>query len=298
MSKPFEDISDAGRSLISDAPVNAMTIDVEEYFQVSAFEGRVSRESWLDQSSRVGHSMDRIFDALDQNGVKATFFTLGWVAERNPALIRRIVDEGHELASHGFFHGRVTEMTPRGFLEDVGRTKKTLEDISGVRVIGYRAPSFSIDESNWWAYGVLAEAGYRYSSSIYPITHDHYGVPSAPRFPFRLPREGMVEIPLTTARFAGRNWPAAGGGYFRLFPSTYSWWALRRVNTKEAMPAAFYFHPWELDPDQPRFSGLPLKTRLRHYLNLSRFEGRLRSLLGGFRWGRMDHVYSTVIHES
>lgn len=275
--------------------INAMSVDVEEHFQVSAFDGIIAKSDWAGMQSRVAANMDRILELFDQSNTKATFFTLGCVAERAPEIVRKIVDEGHEIASHGYQHTRVGAQTPAQFRADVTQTKQILEDISGCRVSGYRAASFSIGEDTLWAHEVLQESGYEYSSSIYPINHDHYGLPSAPRFPYRVSENGITEIPLATVLAAGKNWPCAGGGYFRLLPLTYSRWALKRVNTLEQMPAAFYFHPWEIDPDQPRVSGIPLITRFRHYVNLGRFEDRLRSLLEEFSWGRMDEVYGSVL---
>ena len=270
---------------------NAMSVDVEEYFHVSAFEDRIERIDWDSLPSRVERSTDRIFELFDSANVKATFFTLGWIAERFPNLIKRITSEGHEIASHGFAHARVWSQGIREFSEDVSRTKKLLEDITGERVLGYRAPSFSINKDSLWAHDVLHEAGYEYSSSIYPFRHLHYGIPSAPRKPFRLQKEGLLEIPLTTARIFGRNLPAAGGGYFRLLPYSYSRWAIRRANRQDDCPAAFYFHPWEIDPGQPRIEGISAATKFRHYVNLERVEERLERVLADFRWARMDEVF-------
>jgi len=278
-----------------DALVNAMSVDVEEHFQVSAFADTIKRSDWESSESRVLRNMDRILGLFDEHSTKATFFTLGWVAERHPELIRRIVAAGHELASHGYDHARVSSQQAAEFLEDISRTKKILEDISGEPVTGYRAPSFSITGETPWAHEMLAEAGYRYSSSIYPIAHDHYGMPAAPRFPYRPTPDGILEIPLTTARFAGRNWPGAGGGYFRLLPLMYSAWVLNRMHSQDRQPAVFYFHPWEIDADQPRVPGIPLRARLRHYVNLSSFERRLAAYLRRYQWGRMDHVFRDSI---
>jgi polysaccharide deacetylase family protein (PEP-CTERM system associated) len=269
---------------------NAMSVDVEDYFQVSAFEPYVARDAWDTQPCRIERNVDRILALFEQHGVKATFFTLGWVAERFPAVIRRMIDAGHEVASHGWSHVRVTQQTPPQFKEDVLRTKKLLEDISGQAVLGYRAASYSIGESNLWALEVLAETGHRYSSSIFPIRHDLYGMPDAPRFAFRPDGADLVEFPVTTVRLAGRNLPCGGGGWFRLVPYAGMRWALRRVNSVDGEPVIFYFHPWEIDPDQPRQEGLDRRTRFRHYLNLDRMETRLRRLLADFEWGRMDDV--------
>jgi len=272
-------------------PVNAMTVDVEDYFQVSAFEPYVSREQWDSEESRVEANMHRILDLFGEQQVRATFFTLGWIAERHPQLIRRLVDEGHELASHGWSHVRVTQQSPEDFRADISRTKALLEDVGGVEVKGYRAASYSIGASNLWALEELQGAGYRYSSSIFPIQHDLYGMPEAPRFGFRPHGDEFMEFPVTTVRLGGRNLPCSGGGWFRLLPYVMTRWALRRVNQQEGQGAIFYFHPWEIDPDQPRRDGLDGRTRFRHYLNLSRTEARLTRLLQDFEWGRMDEVF-------
>ena len=276
---------------------NALTIDVEDYFQVAALAPVVPRDSWEGRECRVERNVARILEMLDARGVKATFFTLGWVAKKHPAVVREIVAAGHELASHGYDHTRVCEQSPGEFLADILQARHLLEEIGGVAVTGYRAPSFSINASTPWAHGLLAQAGYRYSSSIYPVRHDHYGMPHAPRVP-RVLAEGVREIPLSTVRLFRRNWPAGGGGFFRLLPYALSRWMIRRVNTQEAQPAVFYFHPWELDPDQPRVAGLAAKGRFRHYLNLHRTESRLARLLSDFEWDRMDHVFAQVLHEA
>ncbi len=270
---------------------NALTVDVEDYFQVSAFEPHINRRDWDAVPCRIERNMDRILDLFGESGVHATFFTLGWIAERYPHLVRRLVTEGHELASHGYEHVRVVNQNQADFRADVIKTKNLLEDIAGVEVCGYRAASYSIGEKNLWALDVLHEAGYRYSSSIYPIKHDLYGMPDAPRFAFRPKPDGILEIPVSTVRLGGRKLPCGGGGYFRLFPYPLSRWAIRRVNIQDGQSCLFYFHPWEIDPEQPRQSGLPMKTRFRHYLNLGRTESRLRRLLRDFRWDRMDRVF-------
>lgn len=271
---------------------NAMTIDVEDYFQVSAFAPHIPRDSWPSISCRVEGNIDRILTLLDEGGVKATFFTLGWIAERYPAMVRRIVENGHELASHGYAHLRASEQKAGEFLDDITRSKALLEDIGGQKVLGYRAPSFSIGSQNLWALDLLLQAGYRYSSSIYPIQHDHYGMPDAPRFAF-YPRgkDGLLELPVTTVRLLQRNLPAGGGGYFRFWPYPVSRWFLQRVNKHDMQPGIFYFHPWELDPGQPRQDGIGMKTRFRHYLNLHRMEGRIKALTRDFRWDRMDRIF-------
>ena len=269
---------------------NALTIDVEDYFQVSALAPHFDRGDWHRVPCRVERNIDIVLGLLDESGAKATFFTLGWIAERYPQLVRRIVAEGHELASHGYGHHRATDQHRAEFSEDICKAKALLEDLAGVEVKGYRAPSFSVGKRNPWAFDCIAEAGYRYSSSVYPIRHDHYGAPDAPRFPHES-RDGLLEIPVTTARVLKTNLPAGGGGYFRLMPYALSRSLIRRVNEVDGRPAVFYFHPWELDPDQPRVPGTSLKTRFRHYVNLHRTEPRLRSLLRDFSWRRVDHVF-------
>ena len=275
------------------APIlNAMTIDVEDYFQVSAFASTIPREQWESLPCRVERNIDIALALLDEGKAHATFFTLGWIAERYPGIVRRIVDNGHELASHGYGHQRVSELSRNEFNEDISRAKKTLEDLSGSPVIGYRAPSFSIGADNLWALDLLQEAGYQYSSSIYPIRHDHYGMPDAPRFAhYPRGKDGMLELPPTTAILLGRNLPAAGGGYFRLLPYQASRWLIRRVNRQDGEPCIFYFHPWELDPDQPRQFNISMKTRFRHYINLKHMESRIQSLLRDFHWDRMDRIF-------
>ena len=270
---------------------NAMTIDVEDYFQVSAFAPHIERSSWDALPCRVERNVDRILALLENQHAHATFFTLGWIAERYPALVKRISAAGHEVASHGYGHLRASEQTPAQFREDVTRSKAILEDLGGVKVRGYRAPSFSIGAANLWALDVLAECGYDYSSSIYPIKHDHYGMPDAPRFACRPSPNGVLEFPVTTVSLLRRNFPAGGGGYFRLAPYTFSRWIMQRVNREDGEPCIFYFHPWEIDPDQPRPSGLTLKTRFRHYVNLARMEARVATLLRDFEWNRLDRVY-------
>jgi polysaccharide deacetylase family protein (PEP-CTERM system associated) len=271
-------------------PRNAMTVDVEDYFQVSAFERYVSRDEWDRRECRVERNVDRILELFERHGVKATFFTLGWIAERYPEMIRRLVDEGHELASHGWSHVRVTQQGPEDFRQDVVRTKSLLEDLSGKEIMGYRAASYSIGADNLWALDVLQDTGHSYSSSIYPIKHDLYGMPDAPRFAFRPVDGDFLEFPVTTVRVGGRNLPCGGGGWFRLVPYAGMRWAMRRVNRTDGESAIFYFHPWEIDPGQPRQQGLDSKTRFRHYLNLERMERRLDRLLADFDWGRMDEV--------
>jgi polysaccharide deacetylase family protein (PEP-CTERM system associated) len=273
------------------AITNALTVDVEDYFQVSAFAPYIARGEWEQRECRVERNVERILAMLADSGdVKATFFTLGWIAERYPQMVRTIVAAGHELASHGYAHERASELSEAAFDADVRRAKAVLEDIAGVAVLGYRAPSFSIGMGNLWAFERLERAGYRYSSSVYPIRHDHYGMPEAPRFAHSV-GGGLIEIPATTLRLFERNFPSSGGGYFRLLPYAVSRWMLRRVNATERQSAIFYFHPWEIDAEQPRVAGIDARTRFRHYLNLERTEGRLRQLLRDFRWGRMDRLF-------
>lgn len=269
---------------------NAMSIDVEDYFQVSAFAPHIRREDWSGLECRVERNIGRILELLADQQVKATFFTLGWIAERYPQVVRAIVAGGHELASHGYGHERASDLNPAAFLADIASAKKLLEDLGGVPVVGYRAPSFSIGKGNLWAFDVLLDAGYRYSSSVYPIAHDHYGMPDSPRFAYPV-RDGLLEIPVTTLRLGARNLPSSGGGYFRLLPYALSRWMMRRVNEVDGEPAVFYFHPREIDPDQPRIAGIDAKTRFRHYVNISRTEGRIARLLQDFRWGRMDEIF-------
>ena len=269
---------------------NALTIDVEDYFQVSAFAPYISRLDWNNCECRVEQNIDRILLLLDKHQTKATFFTLGWIAERYPNLVRRIVKEGHELASHGYGHERASDQTENAFFTDINLAKILLQDLSGVEVKGYRAPSFSIGKSNLWAFDSLQKAGYRYSSSIYPIKHDHYGMPDSPRFAYEV-RDGLLEIPVTTLRMFNRNLPSSGGGYFRLFPYALSRWMLEKVNATDKESAIFYFHPWEIDAEQPRVPGISAKTRFRHYVNIDRMEKRLDQLLTDFKWGRMDQVF-------
>jgi polysaccharide deacetylase family protein (PEP-CTERM system associated) len=271
---------------------NAMTIDVEDYFQVSAFAPYIDRASWPERECRVEANIERILAVLEQGGVHATFFTLGWIAERYPEMVKRIVAGGHELASHGYGHLRASDQSRVEFDDDIIRSKKLLEDIGGQQVIGYRAPSFSIGHGNLWALDALKEAGYRYSSSIYPIAHDHYGMPDAPRFAF-YPNgpDGLLEIPITTVRVMQKNLPAGGGGYFRLLPYGISRWMMNKVNREDRQPAIFYFHPWEVDPGQPRPDGVGAKSRFRHYVNLERMEGRIARLTRDFEWDRMDRIF-------
>jgi polysaccharide deacetylase family protein (PEP-CTERM system associated) len=268
---------------------HALSVDVEDWFQVGAFEKVIDRGDWDSLASRVERNTDAVLALFAESGVKATFFTLGWVAKRHPALIRRIVEQGHELASHGWDHQRVFTMDVASFGADLVRTRETLEDAGGVAVIGYRAPSFSIDKRTPWAHRVLAEQGYSYSSSVAPLRHDHYGWPEAPRFAFRpLADADLIEVPVTIADVAGRKL-ATGGGFFRLLPAALTNFAIRQV-TDEGHAAVFYFHPWEIDPGQPRVANAPARSKLRHYSRLGAMAGKLRTLIGRHDWGRMDGV--------
>lgn len=270
---------------------NAMTVDVEEHFQVSAFEPYISRQDWESSPSRVETNTHNILELFAKHNVNATFFILGWIAERNPQLIRRIVEAGHEVASHGYAHVRVTQQSQEAFREDVSRTKKLIEDASGERVKGYRAASFSIGRDNLWALDVLGETGYIYSSSINPVRHDLYGMPEAPRFPFRHNNSDLLELPISTLRMLGQNFPCGGGGFFRLLPYWYFKRAIKAINLREGQSSIFYFHPWEIDPGQPRIPGLNWKSNFRHYNNLAKTETRLNRLLKEFDWGRMDNIF-------
>lgn len=271
--------------------VNGLSVDVEDWFQVGAFENTIARDTWDRLPLRVSDNVLRILDLFAEADAKATFFTLGWVAQRNPLLMRRIADAGHEIASHGWDHARVHTLDRASFGADIAKAREVLQDVSGAAVTGYRAPSFSIDQRTPWAYLELAEQGYAYSSSVAPVAHDHYGWREAPRFAFHpLPHSPLVEIPVTTAMLGGRRVAAGGGGFFRVLPYAFSRWAIRQVNRVEQRPAVFYFHPWEIDPQQPRVAGAPMRSRLRHYTGLDQMADKLRALVGEFAWGRMDVI--------
>ncbi|MEO0418070.1 MAG: XrtA system polysaccharide deacetylase [Pseudomonadota bacterium] len=281
----------AHRAAPTSQVINGLSVDVEDWFQVGAFETVISRDDWSSIATRVEANVDAILALFEEAGVKATFFTLGWVAERHPTLMQRIAEAGHEIASHGYDHARVFTFDRSQFAEDIRKARAILEDTSGSKVIGYRAPSFSIDSRNPWALEELAAQGYTYSSSVAPIAHDHYGWPGAPRFAFR-PVAGadFTEMPVTTAILGPRRVAAGGGGFFRVLPYGFSRWAIRQVNSEEQRPAIFYFHPWEIDPDQPRVPGAPMRSKLRHYTGLDKMADKLRALLSDFHWGRMDEV--------
>lgn len=276
---------------MAEALLNALSVDVEDWFQVGAFETVIDRADWDRLPSRVERNGEAVLDLFDRAGVKATFFTLGWVAERFPGLIRKAAERGHEIASHGWDHARVFTLDAERFRADLAHARAAIEDAAGVKVTGYRAPSFSIDSRTPWAHHVLAEEGYAYSSSVAPIAHDHYGWREAPRFAFRpLVDSPLIELPVTTVELGRRRAAAGGGGFFRLLPYQFSRWAIDRVNRREGRPAIFYFHPWEIDPGQPRVPGAPLRSRVRHYTNLARMEPKLLKLMKAFRWGRTDSV--------
>ncbi|QLC21416.1 DUF3473 domain-containing protein [Parasphingopyxis sp. CP4] len=271
--------------------LNALSVDIEDWFQVGAFESVIARDDWDDLAHRVEDNSIAVLDLFERAGVKGTFFTLGWVAKRYPSLIRRIADAGHEIASHGWDHQRVFTLQPEEFRADLRKAQKVLEDASGQKLSGYRAPSFSIDARTPWAHQILADEGYHYSSSVAPVIHDHYGWPEAPRFAFNpLKDDDFLEVPVTTARLGGRTIAAGGGGFFRLLPYRFSRWAIGQVNGENQRPAIFYFHPWEIDPEQPRVENAPLRSKVRHYSRLSAMEGKLERLLGDFQWGRVDRV--------
>lgn len=269
--------------------VNAMTVDVEDYYHVTAFAGSIARSNWPTLESRVERNTLRLLEIFGQHGVRATFFVLGWVAQRTPTLIRELHRAGHEIACHGLTHELVYKQTPELFRSETRESKNVIEDLIGVRVRGYRAASYSITAQSLWALDILHELGFEYDSSIFPVRHDVYGIPGASRRPFRVADGRLLEVPLTTLRLAGQHVPCAGGGYFRLFPYAAFRWALRRVNA-EAMPAVFYLHPWEIDPGQPRIAA-PWLSRFRHYTNLHRTAARLEALLREFRWSSMEDVF-------
>jgi polysaccharide deacetylase family protein (PEP-CTERM system associated) len=286
----------------SEPIVNAMSIDVEDYFHVSVFDGLVPRAEWDNMESRVCTNTHRLLEIFDEYEVRSTFFVLGWVCERFPELVAEMARSGHEVASHGYAHRLVYDQTPRAFREDVRRAKALLEDAAGRPVIGYRAPSYSITPRSLWALDVLIEEGYQYDSSIFPIRHDRYGIPVSGREPYRIERNSgvLVEVPGSTTQVAGANLPVAGGGYFRILPYWWTRWGIDRVNRIEKRPAVFYLHPWEVDPGQPRLRAGRLGT-FRHYRNLQCTEGRLKQLLTDFSFGTMEQLVAEArvnIHET
>lgn len=289
-SEPSDTLTAEGKHLLPLANVCAMTVDLEDYFQVSAFESFSDREQWQQFECRVEANTEKLLTLFEQHQIHATFFVLGWIAEHYPQLIKSIAKAGHEIASHGYDHQRVHHLSRQGFAADIRRSKALLEDTSGMAVQGYRAPSFSISERTPWAYDELANAGYRYSSSVYPVKHDHYGSPLLPRFAF-LAHPDVLEVPISTLQLMGKNFPIGGGGYFRLYPEALMQWALRRFHRQAQQPYIFYIHPWELDPKQPRPFQLSRKTQFRHYLNLHKTEPRIARLLSKYSWRRMDELF-------
>lgn len=274
---------------------NALSIDVEDYYHVSAFDNVLDRKDWSNISPRVHFNTEKILKILEMKNVKATFFMLGWVAKKQPQLIRKIINEGHELACHGYFHERLSHLTLEYFKNDIDYSKKLLEDLSGQPVLGYRAPSFSINSKNIWVYDVVKEVGFKYSSSVYPIRHDHYGWPEAPKLPFKISNSSITEIPISTYKALGYFWPAGGGGYFRLYPYFFSKWLMSNINNKLNSSCVFYFHPWEIDRYQPKDYKLPLKTKFRHYLNINKMEKKLIKILEDYQWGTIKDVFSHSI---
>jgi polysaccharide deacetylase family protein (PEP-CTERM system associated) len=274
--------------------LNALTVDVEDYFHVAAFEKQITPADWQDMTPRVDRNTRVLLDQFDRNNAKATFFFLGWVAERFPDLVKEVQRRGHEVASHGFSHTRVHQQTPVEFRDDVVKAKDILEQLIGEPVIGYRAPSFSINKQSEWAFEILKDIGHVYSSSTYPIKHDLYGVPDWPQQPYMRP-EGIWEIPMPTLTMFGRQLPIAGGGYFRLMPYWLSSKLISKFIQEDRMPYMFYFHPWEVDPDQPRVAGAGSKSKFRHYVNLDKMEGKLDSLLTQFNWGSLEQVYQQTL---
>ncbi len=268
---------------------NYLTVDVEEYFQVSAFEDVISVEDWSNFESRVVQNVELILDCFSEFNVKATFFVVGWIAERYPDLIIKIIKSGHQIGCHSYYHKKIYSLTPDQFRIDTKRCKEVLEDIGGRPVTGYRAPSYSITKKSLWALGILEELGFSYDSSIFPIYHDTYGIPDSPRFTYRLPDCKLVEYPLSTVLYWGRKIPVAGGGYFRLFPYWFTKMALRKINEIDCQPFVFYFHPWEIDPGQPRVANISSFSKFRHYNNLDKTFDRLKRLLADFTFRPVPH---------
>jgi polysaccharide deacetylase family protein (PEP-CTERM system associated) len=281
-------------SLPKPVVVNALTVDVEDYFHVNAFADVIDRANWDKFECRVENNTRVVLRLFAEANVKATFFVLGWVTKRSPGLIREILSAGHEIACHGMSHQLVYKQDAATFLAETREAKQRLEDLTGVKVRGYRAASYSITQHSMWAIEILENLGFDYDSSVFPVRHDVYGVPDAPRFPYKTTNGKMLEVPLTTVDLLGYRLPCGGGGYFRILPYSMFRWALRRVNTQDRQPAVFYFHPWEVDPQQPRIPGASWKSNFRHYTNLNATEPRLRRLLGDFKWGRMDEIFGIV----
>ncbi|WP_370659889.1 XrtA system polysaccharide deacetylase [Paraglaciecola algarum] len=271
-----------------------MTVDVEDFFHVSAFESVISPDNWQQFKPRVDINTRRLLDLFASHNVKSTFFVLGWVAERYPDLIKEIHQQGHEIASHGYAHQRATKQTPEVFKQDVLRSLNHLEDLLGEKILGYRAPSFSIGYTNEWAFEILAELGFKYSSSTYPVKHDLYGTPDWPRFAYQR-KEGITEIPIPTHRVLGRQTPIGGGGYFRLYPYALTKFLVKSYLKKEQQPYSFYFHPWEIDENQPKVAGASAKSNFRHYINLDKTYGKLDKLLDDFSWDTMRNVYNITV---
>lgn len=279
--------------------VNAMSVDVEEHFHVSVFDGIVPRSQWARMESRVVDNTHRLLDLFDEFSVRSTFFVLGWVAEQHPRLVQDIARRGHEIASHGYAHRLIYDQTRTAFRDDVRRAKLLLEDAAGALVSGYRAPSYSVTPRSLWALDVLIEEGYRYDSSIFPIRHDRYGIPVSPREPFPIERDGgtLMEVPGSTVRLGPLNLPIAGGGYFRILPYEWTRWGIARLNRTEQQAAVFYIHPWEIDPGQPRLQAGWL-GQFRHYRNLDQTEHRLRRLLTDFRFGTVGALLQRHVPEA
>ncbi|MGD9597455.1 MAG: XrtA system polysaccharide deacetylase [Steroidobacteraceae bacterium] len=273
------------------AVTNAFSIDVEDYFHVEALSSAIDRSQWAGLEYRAEANTRRVLEILAARRVRATFFVLGWVAQRSPQLVRDIHAAGHEVACHGLTHRTVYTQTPEVFRAETSEAKQRLEEATGAPVRGYRAATYSITNASLWALDILAELGFRYDSSIFPIHHDLYGIPGSPRFAYPVASGALLEVPITTVQYFGQRLPAGGGGYFRLLPYALFRAAVRRVNARDGQAAVFYCHPWEIDPGQPRVAGVSAKSRFRHYTNLGRMEGRLQRLLRDFRWGRMDEVF-------
>lgn len=265
-------------------PINYLTIDVEDYFQVAAFEKVIQPSQWKNYPSRVERNTGKILELLDTYKVTATFFIVGWTAEQYPFMVKEIASHGHQIACHSYCHQKIYQQTPDEFRRDTKKAKDILEDITGRSITGYRAPTYSITKKSLWALDIIKELGFKWDSSIFPILHDNYGIPDAPRFAYKLPN-GLIEYPITTALFFGRKVPVAGGGYFRILPYWFTRMALKKINQQEKQPFIFYLHPWEVDPNQPRVNHAGWKSRFRHYHNLGKTEGRLHRLLQEFQFG-------------